>query len=175
MSANCPRCRMPLEEAQVDTVAVRLCRACKGVLLAHADLMQILEDSWRAVSRQAAGELEFHAPEGWQKEMVMCCPGCGRPMEKYGYMGLAAIQIDRCDQCDLVWLDADELQNMVLALAKSLSRGEDAFRRERERRLTLGTAGGVPEDEQPQRDLGDIINDGVLASQVLVQLLRLLH
>lgn len=45
-------------------------------------------------------------------------------MEKYGYMGIGAIQIDRCDACNLVGLDADELQNMLSALAKANYRSE---------------------------------------------------
>ena len=72
--------------------------------------------------------MEFHAVDGWQKDVVMRCPDCAQPMEKYGYMGLAAIQIDRCDPCSVVWLDTDELQNMVLALAKSNYRSERAMR-----------------------------------------------
>ena len=48
-------------------------------------------------------------------------------MDKYGYMGIAAIQINRCDSCAEIWLDADELQNMVLALAQSNYRSESAL------------------------------------------------
>jgi Zn-finger nucleic acid-binding protein len=96
-------------------------------------------------------------------------------MEKYGYMGIAAVQIDRCERCSMVWLDADELQNMVIALAQSNYRSERAFRREQEQRITLSTGGGLPENAQRQHYLGMMFDDGVLASQVLVQLLRLLR
>jgi len=127
MSANCPRCQQPLEVSQVDTIEVRLCRGCRGVLLAHPDLVRIIESSWHAVTEKQAEEMAFRAPDGWQEEAAMSCPDCGQSMEKYGYMGLAAIQIDRCDACALVWLDTDELQNMVLALAKSNYRSQRAM------------------------------------------------
>jgi Zn-finger nucleic acid-binding protein len=99
------------------------------VLLAHPDLVQILEASWRAVSPEKAETTSFRTPDGWQNEPTVRCPDCSAAMEKYGYMGIGAIQIDRCDRCDLVWLDTDELQNMVLALAKSNSRSEQDFQR----------------------------------------------
>ena len=66
-------------------------------------------------------------------------------MEKYGYMGIGAIQIDRCDPCNLVWLDTNELQNMILALAKSNYRSDRAWKMERESDLDLAR-GTVPAD-----------------------------
>lgn len=92
----------------------------------HPDLIDVLEKSWHAVSCETAETTAFRATEGWQNEPKFLCPDCGQTMEKYGYMGIAAIQIDRCDPCALVWLDADELQNMVLALAKTNYRTETA-------------------------------------------------
>ncbi len=134
MSANCPHCAKLLEEQQLDVLSFRCCRECKGMLLLHRDLIEVLEKSWHAVSREAAETTAFWATDGWQNEPKFPCPDCHQTMEKYGYMGIAAIQIDRCDSCALVWLDADELQNMVLALAKSNYRSESERQRsERER------------------------------------------
>jgi Zn-finger nucleic acid-binding protein len=128
MSACCPRCQKPLETAQVDNIQVRFCQGCRGTLLAHPDLVQILEASWRAVSEEQAQKTPFRARKGWQKEAILRCPDCRQAMEKYGYMGLAVILIDRCDRCILVWLETDELQNMVLALAKTNYRSQQAIR-----------------------------------------------
>ena len=120
----CPRCGKPLETMQVDTLNARMCRACTGMLLTHADLVNVIEASWRAVTEETADATPLRAPDGWLNEPTFNCPDCAQPMEKYGYMGIAAIQVDRCDVCGLVWLDADELQNMVLALAKENYRSE---------------------------------------------------
>jgi Zn-finger nucleic acid-binding protein len=140
VSAACPRCQKPLEDAQVDTIQVRLCQACRGVLLPHPDLIQILEVSWRGVSEKQAEETQFRVREGWQSEIALHCPDCGQTMEKYGYMNIGAIQIDRCDPCALLWLDTNELQNMVLALAKSNYRSERAWKTEKESDLNLAGA-----------------------------------
>ena len=128
--ANCPRCREVLVANQVDEFELRVCVPCKGMLSPHADIVKILDRSWHAVTREAAEKMEFYAKSSIQTETVVRCPDCQQPMEKYGYMGLAAIPIDRCDACALLWLDTDELQNMVLALAKSNYRSEQARQEE---------------------------------------------
>jgi Zn-finger nucleic acid-binding protein len=138
--AGCPRCRQPLVENQVDEFTVRLCVPCKGVFLSHADLGNILDRSWRAVTPEVAEKLEFHATDALQTELVYLCPDCRQAMEKYGYMGMSAIPIDRCDRCDWLWLDSDELQNMVLALAKDNYRSERTRRRESAGRIELAHA-----------------------------------
>jgi Zn-finger nucleic acid-binding protein len=142
--ANCPRCRQALVDNQVDEFTVRLCVPCKGILLPHAELVKILERSWHAVTPEQAEKAEFLAAAAVKAEPAFACPDCGKPMEKYGYMGMSAIEIDHCDQCELMWLDADELQNMVLALAKDNYRSARALKREREASLDLGAALPLP-------------------------------
>jgi Zn-finger nucleic acid-binding protein len=45
MSANCPHCQKSLETAQVDSIQVHLCQGCRGMLLAHPDLVEVLESN----------------------------------------------------------------------------------------------------------------------------------
>ena len=96
----------------------------------HAEVVQIIERSWRAIKPEDAEKLEFSASKVLKTEPVYKCPDCQQAMDKYGYMGLAAIPINRCDACSLLWLDSDELQNMVLALARSNYRSEAAHIKE---------------------------------------------
>jgi len=138
---NCPHCAKPLEEQQLDTLSFRCCRDCKGMLISHPDLIGVLEKSWHAVSREIAETTEFLVTDGWQNEPAFLCPDCHQTMEKYGYMGIAAIQIDRCDPCSLVWLDANELQNMVLALAKTNYRSEASWEKLQRERVDIGELG----------------------------------
>jgi Zn-finger nucleic acid-binding protein len=141
MSANCPRCAKPLEDQQLDELSFRCCRDCKGMLLPHPDLIGVLEKSWHAVPREKAEATSFRVAEGWRNAPAILCPDCGQTMEKYGYMGIGAIQINRCDPCALVWLDADELQNMVLALAKDNYRSEAAWQELQRDRVDIAQAG----------------------------------
>lgn len=130
-----------MEDQQLDAVAFRCCRDCKGMIVRHADLIGVLESSWHAVSQEAAESTSFHAPEGWQNAPALHCPDCHRTMDKYGYMGIAAIQINRCDACAEIWLDADELQNMVLALAQSNYRSESALEKSKRESLDIAEMG----------------------------------
>jgi Zn-finger nucleic acid-binding protein len=142
--SDCPRCTKPLNDAQVDTYNVRLCQACTGCLLLHPDLMEILDRSWRGVLPSAAESQQFLAPDSGKLDVTLRCPDCHQSMEKYGYMGLTAITIDRCDGCNLLWLDASELQNMLLALAKSNYRSEQRAKRELNEFDPLATGATAP-------------------------------
>jgi Zn-finger nucleic acid-binding protein len=130
-----------LVEHLVDEFTLLVCAPCKGLFLPHADLVKILDRSWRAVSPQEAENAQLVAPANWQQEPTLHCPRCASPMDKYGYMGLAAILLDRCDRCEWLWLDAEELQKTVLALARTNYRSERALRREREAQNDIASAG----------------------------------
>lgn len=140
--SDCPRCAQPLEEPQVDNVAVALCRGCRGVWLAHADLSAILEASWRTVPVAEAEGQSWAAPAEKTADAELWCPRCRHRMEKYGYLGLATIMMDRCDPCAHVWLDAEELPRMVVALAKANHRAEQSRQRSAPA-LDLGAAGAA--------------------------------
>jgi Zn-finger nucleic acid-binding protein len=105
--------------AQVDVFEVLLCHPCSGALMYHPDLTAILETSWRGIQPEVAEAKTFLASPQALPDPSLQCPFCRRAMEKYGYLGLSAVTIDRCDACNRIWLDADELQNMLLALAKT--------------------------------------------------------
>ena len=174
MSAGCPRCRQALEVVQVDTINARVCRACTGMLVAQPALIQIVESSWRAVPEKVANETPLYAPDGWQNEPEFRCSDCNQPMEKYGYMGIAAIQIDRCDACNLVWLDANELQNMVLACAKNSYRSEGETRRALDDAIGPAlTSVSVPAGRQNNWLFGrsaDYDDAGVVLAQTLLRM-----
>jgi Zn-finger nucleic acid-binding protein len=166
LSNACPKCNQPLEPTQVDNYQMRLCRACQGVLLAHADLSAILESSWRAVTPEAAEKVEFRASEAPEIEPKFRCPDCGNPMEKYGYMGMTAITIDRCDRCEIVWLDSHELESMVVALARDNYRSRRAVQREHENSRDYLSVGAGPTEDN------GTWNTGMVAVEVLLRLLK---
>ncbi len=173
MSTPCLRCGKGLEEQQVDTVQARFCRGCRGFLLAHADLIRLLEQSWRFVPENKARATDFHASSARPTEPTPACPDCGQRMDRYGYLGYAAIPITRCDRCALVWLDSDELQNMVLALAK-LNYHIERDRQDESRALDLGamplSAGEHNGDWLFEAEKGAMGNAAAIA-QLLLQLL----
>lgn len=181
--SDCPRCGKTLESAQVDAYSVRLCQSCQGVLAAHRDVIEIIERSWCVVPETTAEEAQFIKPSKPTGDVAMRCPDCHQPMEKYGYMGLAAVTIDRCDKCALLWLDADELQNMVLALAQTNYRSEKRVRAELTdfQPLSAGVAAAVPGNlgvlaqtalRRYQQDLAEQVSPSAVAQVLLGLLLR---
>src|ERR1044071_10232340 len=140
MSTPCLRCEKPMEIQQVDNIEVRFCCDCKAMLLRHADLIQVLEQSWRFVPQEKVRLMEFRVTDALKREATIVCPDCGQSMEKYGYLGFSAIPIDRCDRCALVWLDSDDLQNMVLALAKN-NYGVQTVRKAEKNQLDVASIG----------------------------------
>jgi Zn-finger nucleic acid-binding protein len=135
----CPRCRKPLEEHQLDLLRMQICHECQGLSIGHRDLVEVIESSWRKVSPEAAESLSFHGSSRDEGVGAFPCPSCSKPMERYGYMGLRAVEIDRCDACEQVWLDADELQNMVLALAKEKLRSAKEHKKRKQEEIPLPT------------------------------------
>ncbi len=134
----------------------------------HADLIDVLDSSWHAVAQETAEATAFRVPEGWQNAAVLRCPDCHQIMEKYGYMGLAAIQINRCDPCAEIWLDTDELQNMVLALAKSNYRSEaDWERSQREKIVLPGVAAPGTVKDQSLRNVAWLFGEERFGSPIV--------
>src|SRR6266404_5743023 len=112
MTALCPRCHRPLEVSRPGGLDARTCPGCDGMLVRQADL-------GRAVEEGSGGAEEHARAERAGEEPVLRCPDCGRPMEKHGYLGIGAIQIDSCSECGLVWVDAGELAKMTAAVAST--------------------------------------------------------
>ena len=149
----------------MDTFEVLHCQFCTGALICHAGLSAMLEASWNSIRPEVAEAKTFFAPSPAKPDPTLQCPLCRRTMEKYGYLGLAAIMIDRCDACNRVWLDADELQNMLLALAKMNYRSAARAASFDSSLLAAGLAAKMPEEEDPMSGMGQ---------SVAVLLLRLL-
>lgn len=140
----------------------------------HDDLTQVLWRSWRAMPPDMAENTPFRVADKAGSEPVYRCPDCLQTMEKYGYMGMRAVQIDRCEKCGVVWLDADELQNMVLALAKYNYRGERAVQEAQRRRVSIVPVGEGPVTAQKEHEEVDwLFGEGTEAvvAQVLLRLL----
>ena len=59
--------------------------------------------SRRAKAQRASAEAEFHSH-------YMKCPKCGHDLATEQYHGL---EVDRCTQCDGVWFDAGEAEQLI--------------------------------------------------------------
>ena len=108
---GCPICRKPLRAAMMDgRVRVDVCEQCNGTLLARRTFAETVIGRRRA----AATPAETPVPTSRRElERRIACPACGARMITDWYYGPGNIVIDTCPACDLVWLDAGELQRAV--------------------------------------------------------------
>jgi hypothetical protein len=94
---QCPRCLTPLSEADADST--RRCPTCCGEFVTGVDFSTAawLNECSPLSPRPGTGSRRDPA--------TLPCPGCGQALQAWQ---LADIELDRCEACRGVWLDAGE-------------------------------------------------------------------
>jgi Zn-finger nucleic acid-binding protein len=107
----CPTCQRVLVRAVLDDrEAIEICEHCKGTLLPRHAFAVVVTARRRAA--QTPSVTPVHVSDAELRRRI-ACPNCAAPMTADWYYGPGNIVIDRCDACDLVWLDAGELARVV--------------------------------------------------------------
>jgi Zn-finger nucleic acid-binding protein len=100
---------MPLERAVIDDRdPIEICPECKGILMERRAIATTLVARREAATTPSVPPRESHDPAEMDRRLA--CPACGARMVTDWYYGPGNIVIDTCPGCDLVWLDAGELQ-----------------------------------------------------------------
>jgi Zn-finger nucleic acid-binding protein len=112
---SCPLCAVPLVCAALSGCRIMYCTRCRGTLI----MMGVFVELIQARRAQHEGVAATHAPDpkGLQRRTI--CPQCHHPMDTHFYGGPGNVIIDACDRCDLNWLDAGELMQILLAQART--------------------------------------------------------
>jgi Zn-finger nucleic acid-binding protein len=106
---TCPVCVRTLERALLDTgAALEICPQCRGMLMPR----QTFAVTVFARGGPAAGAPVEPAAES-ELDRRIACPRCRSAMITDWYYGGGGIVVDTCPACDLIWLDAGELQRAV--------------------------------------------------------------
>jgi Zn-finger nucleic acid-binding protein len=106
----CSRCHAPLVRALLDEYQIDYCEKCRGVLVPRRSFAEIVR------RRRAWAEgppVTPIPPDGNEMRHKITCPKCAALMTTDWYYGPGNIILDRCDACDLVWLDYGELKQVV--------------------------------------------------------------
>jgi len=100
--------------------AVQSCPGCHGLEVAQRDLRRIAE----RLARDLVGQIDLDAPTpkgmGDPSGGLVCA--CGSKMDNFAYLGLPDVRLDRCESCERVWLDAEELELVARTCARSEAR-----------------------------------------------------
>ena len=102
----CPRCAVPLFDEAWSGSNVGHCPKCRGLWVPQRVLVSYIEHRSHSVidGPRKVGDV---GP-------VDACPSCTKPMKHVGYLGGDRVFVDRCDTCHALWLDADELEAIVV-------------------------------------------------------------
>jgi Zn-finger nucleic acid-binding protein len=117
---NCPVCAVPLQRAVLDDRdRIEICDRCKGILMPRRTFAVTLTARRRAATTASVTPTPADPRE---LDRRITCPNCDAAMIADWYYGPGNIVIDTCPPCDLVWLDAGELQRAVNAPGPDRSR-----------------------------------------------------
>jgi Zn-finger nucleic acid-binding protein len=108
---DCPVCRQHLLRAVMDDrEAIEICQRCKGILMPLRAFAETL-----TVRRRTASTPSVIPIPADRRELArrLACPRCAQAMIADWYYGPGNIVIDTCPACDVVWLDAGELQRAI--------------------------------------------------------------
>jgi Zn-finger nucleic acid-binding protein len=109
----CPVCRQSLEAAVMDDeYRLEACAQCLGLLMEREVFAAAVTGKRRTATTPAVLPKKV-SPR--QLDRRVACPSCAATMITDWYYGPGHVVIDRCETCDLVWLDGGELQTIVEA------------------------------------------------------------
>jgi Zn-finger nucleic acid-binding protein len=94
----------------LDEYPIDYCERCRGLLLPRQAFAEI---SQRRRAWADSPPVTPIPPDAREKRRHVTCPKCNAPMETDWYYGPGGIIMDRCEACDLVWLDSGELKQVI--------------------------------------------------------------
>lgn len=139
---NCPVCSSPLHRILYEGFPVFRCMKCHGHLLAESRI-----EAAQRVRRETVEQLKQEVVDEARPDTqeTIRCPRCHRKMTKRFVQEPAALNIDICPDCRLVWLDGGELARLQLSYEISPA-GQDAA--EHRRRIEAMTPEAKAEFER---------------------------
>jgi len=163
---KCPTCKFKLDRIQYEGLNIRQCNKCHGHLVTRSRLKSI-----QARRRHSENDLLNEVVnEGTDTTDKLRCPACLRRMEKQKRkIGSLDFYIDRCRDCDHLWLDKGELAKLQVAFEYS-EKGEEAERfRQRLANMSAVEKAAFQRrvDSLPETPIASEIAFGLLAEALL--------
>lgn len=111
-----------MQEVASHGISVDGCEPCGGIWLGHGELGALARLPSSAITEvtlrvSQAGGSAARAVRGG----ALYCPSCHRPMQEHPFAAPSGVQVDTCDGCRGLWLDAGELEAIRAYLARQSS------------------------------------------------------
>jgi Zn-finger nucleic acid-binding protein len=137
---TCPLCKQALHEISYEKTKVYQCNYCKGIMVDDARLPRIIvrreiecteriKSLARAVTKDNQNRLLMRKLQG-KAALTMPlvpCPKCHNSMMRTFYSLAYLVEIDRCNYCDIIWFDADELAILQCVIENKMTAGSDTL------------------------------------------------
>jgi Zn-finger nucleic acid-binding protein len=116
---NCPKCAQPLIDEEYEGVAVRRCTFCEGILIEKGRIPRIIIREEKGFADRIKKMAALTQGDGLRRMRdkvktaaisYLKCPKCGQDMLRNFYTAAYLVEVDRCDTCNLIWFDKDELE-----------------------------------------------------------------
>ena len=101
----CPRCRETLHAAELKGAAVLTCATCHGTRVESTRLTGVLEAMSAELLKSFDPDTELKKAADAPTERL-ACSRCGHEMARDDYCGAGLAAFDRCETCELLWIDA---------------------------------------------------------------------
>lgn len=131
-SGRCPRCGIPLRDADYEGVPIRTCPRCRGRLVGPGSMERIIvrrELGFSAGLKEKAAAFRdaVRIPAGLKKggkapSPTLPCPACGWRMVARPYSYQDFLPVEKCLACQKIWFDADELEMLQALIEDRLAR-----------------------------------------------------
>ncbi len=116
---KCPKCSKELKIKVIGSIEVDECESCKGIWLDKGELREA-KDLIDPNLDWLDFEIWKHQDKFNTKESAITCPTCNLPTVSIEY-GHTGVKVDYCKECQGVWLDQDELPNIIDALEHEIN------------------------------------------------------
>lgn len=171
MTFLCPVCRHELQRVAYEGFPIFYCGTCQGYLAGRRRVESIKRSRTKSTAQLKSETIQ---QTGRDTAESLGCPRCAKPMTKEFHDSPAALYIDLCKPCQLVWFDGGELARLQLSYEISPQGREAADLKRRIEHMT-------PEDRQQfeynvaQLPRGDVSLLSAFADGVLFGFTRLLR
>src|SRR5947209_2628414 len=113
---ECPKCHQALQGVDYEGVHIDTCPACGGDWLDAGELASIVEARNRRFNEQECLAIAQAAKITGVKLSALnrhlTCPKCGGTTHPVNYGDDTGILIDKCAQCNGIWLERGELDKI---------------------------------------------------------------
>jgi Zn-finger nucleic acid-binding protein len=94
------------------------CEPCGGLWLDHGELGALARLPSIAITEITLRISQTGGGARPLRSGAVYCPSCHRPMQEHPFAAPSGVQVDTCDGCRGLWLDAGELETIRAFLAR---------------------------------------------------------